>query len=92
MSTLKKLEKGDSVILCAFTGMKMAKYQIAESDSKTITVEKKDGKLLIFDRETGKQKNVDKGKERYACSIVPDDGTYNPPNSAARRKKKKAKK
>lgn len=89
MDTLKKLEKGDSVILCAFTGMKMAKYAISEADDKTITVKKKDGKLLIFDKETGKQKNVAKGKERYACSIVPDDGTYSPPNSANRRKKSK---
>lgn len=91
MSTLQKLEKGDSVILCAFTGMKMAKYEIISTDDKTITIEKKNGQQLVFDKGTGKQKNVAKGKERYACSIIIDDGTYNPPNSAARRKKKSKK-
>lgn len=88
-NTLQDLKKGDKVILCAFTGMKMAVYEIKAADAKTITIEKKNGTELQFSRKNGKQLHVAAGKERYACSVIPDDGSYNPPNSAKRRGKKK---
>lgn len=89
MKTLQEVTKGDSVILCAFTGMKMARCTIVEEDKKTITIQKKNGSLLVFNRKTGKQENIAPEKERYANSVIPDDGSYTPPNSAKKSKKEK---
>ena len=41
---------------------------------------------MVFSRKSGKQTNVEEGKERYANSIMEDDGSYVPPQ----RKKKAA--
>lgn len=84
--SLKDVKKGDSVILKGFTGIKLGVFEVAKATEKTITLEKKDGTLMIFSRKSGKQTNVEEGKERYANSIMEDDGSYVPPQ----RKKKAA--
>ena len=57
-----------------------------KATEKTITLEKRDGTLMTFSRKSGKQTNVEEGKERYANSIMEDDGSY----VAPQRKKKAA--
>lgn len=84
--SLKDVKKGDSVILKGFTGIKLGVFEAVKATENTITLEKKDGTLMVFSRKSGKQTNVEEGKERYANSIMEDDGSYVPPQ----RKKKAA--
>ena len=87
---LTGIKKGNTVILCGFTGMKLGVYKVTAATKKTITIEKKDGTEVEFDRKTGKQLDVEEGKERYANFIMEDDGSYVPP--ARKKKDKPAKK
>lgn len=73
------VEKGDKVILKGFTGVKLGVFEVAKATDKTVTVMKKDGSKMIFSKKTGKQTNVEEGKERYANSIMEDDGSYTAP-------------
>ena len=86
--SLKDVKKGDNVILCGFTGIKLGVFEVTKTSEKSISITKKDGSILTFSRKTGKQTNVEEGKERYANSIMEDDGSYTP----LRRKKKAEKK
>ena len=92
--SLKSIKKGDSVIIKGFTGIKLGVFTVAKATDKTITVEKKDGNLMIFSKKDGKQTNVEDGKEKYANTVMEDDGSYVKPNSGKRKKtdKKPAKK
>ena len=92
--SLKSIKKGDSVIVKGFTGIKLGVFTVAKATDKTITVEKKDGSLMIFSKKDGKQTNVEDGKEKYANTVMEDDGAYVKPNSGKRKKadKKPAKK
>lgn len=91
---LTGIKKGNTVILCGFTGMKLGVYKVTSADKKTITIEKKDGTEVSFDRKTGKQLDVEEGKEKYANFIIEDDGSYVAPTRKKKDKpstKKKAK-
>ena len=85
--SLKSIEKGDSVIVKGFTGIKLGVFKVAKATEKTITVEKKDGSLMIFSKKDGKQTNVEEGKERYANSVMEDDGSYVQPHRGKKTKK-----
>lgn len=87
-----ELKKGEKVILKGFTGIKLGVFEVASTTKKTITVLKKNGDEMVFDRKTGKQVNVEEGKERYANSIMEDDGSFVAPStvSAKRKSTKKA--
>lgn len=78
------LNKGDKVIVKGFTGIKLGVFEIASATKKTLTVLKKNGDELIFDRKTGKQINVEEGKEKYANSIIEDDGSFVAPTRKAK--------
>lgn len=82
-----EMKKGDKVILKGFTGIKLGLFEVAAVTKKTITVMKKNGEEMIFDRKTGKQVNVEEGKERYANSIMEDDGSYVAPTTRKKTKK-----
>lgn len=86
-----KVKKGDSVILKGFTGIKLGVFQVVSATKKTVTINKKNGDELVFDRATGKQLNVEEGKEKYANSIMEDDGSYVAPSTAGAKRKKAAK-
>ena len=86
-----KVKKGDSVILKGFTGIKLGVFQVVSATKKTVTLNKKNGDEMIFDRATGKQLNVEEGKEKYANSIMEDDGSYVAPSTAGAKRKKAAK-
>ena len=85
-------KKGDKVIVKGFTGIKLGVFEVASVTKKTITVNKKNGDEMIFDRKTGRQVNVEEGKERYANSVMEDDGSFVAPSTRGASKKKAAKK
>ena len=85
--SLKSIKKGDSVIVKGFTGIKLGVFTVAKATEKSITVEKKDGSLMIFSKKDGKQTNVEEGKERYANSVMEDDGSYVQPHRGKKTKK-----
>lgn len=87
-----ELKKGDKVILKGFTGIKLGVFEIAAATKKTVTVTKKNGDEMIFDRKTGRQVNVEEGKEKYANSIIEDDGSFVAPATRGASRKKAAKK
>ena len=89
---LKSIKKGDSVIVKGFTGIKLGVFEVAKATEKTITVEKKDGSLMIFSKKDGKQTNVEEGKEKYANSVMEDDGSYERPKTGRKKKAKKPEK
>lgn len=83
------VSKGDTVILKGFTGIKLGVFEVAKATEKSITIKKKDGSLMIFSKKDGRQTNVEEGKEKYANSVMENDGSYVKPNSGGRKKKKK---
>ena len=87
-----ELKKGDKVILKGFTGIKLGVFEIAAATKKTVTIVKKNGDEMIFDRKTGRQVNVEEGKEKYANSIIEDDGSFVAPATRGASRKKAAKK
>ena len=86
-----ELKKGDKVILKGFTGIKLGVFEVTAASKKTLTITKANGEELVFDRKTCKQINVEEGKERYANSIMEDDGSYVKPNPHKGKKKAAAK-
>lgn len=87
-----EVKKGETVIVKGFTGIKLGVFEVAAADKKTVTVMKKNGDEMVFDRKTGKQINVAEGKEKYANSIMEDDGSYVAPSTKKVSKKKSVKK
>lgn len=89
-----ELKKGSKVILKGFTGIKLGVFEVASATKKTVTIFKKNGTEMVFDKNTGKQLNVEEGKERYANSIMEDDGSYIAPSTrgAAKKTEKKVSK
>lgn len=86
-----EVKKGEKVIVKGFTGIKLGVFEVEKADKKTVTVLKKNGDEMVFDRKTGKQVNVAEGKEKYANSIMEDDGSYVAPSTKKVSKKKAAK-
>lgn len=82
-----EMKKGEKVILKGFTGIKLGVFPVESTTKKTITVLKKNGDEMVFDRKTGKQINVYEGKEKYANSIIPDDGSFVAPSTAGAKRK-----
>ena len=85
-------KKGDKVIMKGFTGIKLGVFEVASATKKTITVNKKNGDEMIFDRKTGRQVNVEEGKEKYANSVMEDDGSFVAPSTRGASRKAAAKK
>lgn len=69
-------KKGEKVIVKGFTGIKLGVFEVTGTTKKTISVTKRSGEEMIFDRKTGKQTNVEEGKEKYANTAMDDDGSY----------------
>lgn len=81
------VNKGDKVILKGFTGIKLGVFEVEKVTEKSVVVLKTNGEKMVFSKKTGVQTNVEEGKEKYANSIMEDDGSYVRPQ-----RKKKAKK
>lgn len=69
-------KKGEKVIVKGFTGIKLGVFEVTGTTKKTISVTKRNGDEMIFDRKTGKQTNIEEGKEKYANTAIDDDGSY----------------
>ena len=82
-----EVKKGDKVILKGFTGIKLGVFEVQSVTKKTLTIVKRNGDELIFDKKTGKQVNTAEGKEKYANSVMEDDGSYVAPSTKGRAKK-----
>lgn len=85
-----EVKKGDKVILKGFTGVKLGLFEVDSATKKTVTVIKRNGDEMVFDRKTGRQINVEEGKERYANFLMEDDGSYVAPATRGASKRKKA--
>lgn len=85
-------KKGDKIIVKVFTGMKAGVFTVDSADKKTVTVQAKNGKELIFDRKTGRQINTPEGREKYANTAIDDDGSYVAPSTRGAARKKATKK
>lgn len=85
-----EVKKGDKVILKGFTGVKLGLFEVNSATKKTVTVIKRNGDEMVFDRKTGRQINVEEGKERYANFLMEDDGSYVAPATRGASKRKKA--
>lgn len=86
---IAKAKKGDTVILCAFTGMKIGVKEVVAADKTTVTIGTDKGEL-VFDRKTAKQIEPKPKAPRFANSIIPNDGSYTAP--VRKKKAKPAKK
>lgn len=87
---LKTLKKGTTVILCAFTGMKLGVKEIIAADKTTVTIETNNGEA-VFDRKTGKQIDPEPKAERFANYLTEDDGSFVPPTRKPKAKKAESK-
>jgi len=76
MKNITEMKKGNTAIVCGFTGIKLGVFVVEAATDKSITIMKKDGNKMIFSKKTGKQTNVEEGKEKYANKITIDDGSY----------------
>lgn len=85
---LKTLKKGSTVIVCAFTGMKLGVREIIAADKSTVTIENKTGEA-VFDRKTGKQIDPEPKAERFANYLIEDDGSFVPPTHKSKDSGKK---
>lgn len=86
---IAKVKKGDTVIMQAFTGMKLGVKEVVAADKTTVTVATNNGEV-VFNRKTGKQIEPEPKAERFASSIIPDDGSYVAPQRKKKSKPAKA--
>lgn len=86
-----EVKKGDKVIVKGFTGIKLGVFEVESVTKKTLTVLKKNGDEMVFDKKTGKQINIEEGKEKYANSVMEDDGSFVAPSTKGATRKKAAK-
>lgn len=86
-----EVKKGDKVIVKGFTGIKLGVFEVESATKKTLTVLKKNGDEMVFDKKTGKQINIEEGKEKYANSVMEDDGSFVAPSTKGATRKKAAK-
>lgn len=90
-TSLAKVKKGDTVMLCMFTGLRAGPKEVIACDSKTITIDRKKKGEAVFDRKTGKLIKPKPDNDRYASYIEEDDGTFvHPMHKDKKSKSKKA--
>lgn len=86
--SLATVKKGDTVILCMFTGVQVAVKEVTAATKTSISVETWHGEVK-FSRKTGKQILPEPKNQRFANFIIEDDGSFVP--LSERRAKAKAK-
>lgn len=86
--SLANLKKGDTVILHMFTGIAVGVKEVLAADKTTVTLETRVGKAK-FSKKTGKQVEPKAKSERFANYITEDDGSYQPAEKSAPKKKSK---
>lgn len=86
--SLNNLKKGDTVILHMFTGVAVGVKEVLAADKTTVTLETRIGKAK-FSKKTGKQIEPQAKSERFANYITEDDGSYQPAEKTASKKKTK---
>lgn len=88
--SLTNIKKGDTVIMHMFTGIAVSNPKVVSADKATITVIRGyDGSEIKFSRKTGKQIEPKPKNDRFANFITEDDGSFQPGNKSAGKKKAK---
>lgn len=82
-------KKGEKVYMYGFTGMFLGEFEVTGSTKTTVSITKKNGTVIDFDRETGKQLNVE--NERFASSVS-DEARPKKEKAVAKASTKKAEK
>jgi preprotein translocase subunit YajC len=85
---MSKIEKGSKVILCGFTGIKLGVFEVSKATKDTIEITKVNGDVLTFNAKTLVQTGLPEGKQKYANSIMEDDGSYVKPVRKAKKASK----
>lgn len=75
--SLATVKKGDTVILCMFTGVQVAVKEVTAATKTSISVETWHGEIK-FSRKTGKQILPEPKNQRFANFIIEDDGSFVP--------------
>lgn len=70
MTSLMGIKKGEKVTLLGFTGIVLSQMEVVAATKTTLTLLKKDGTELMFNKKDGTQINVVEGKEKYANKVV----------------------
>lgn len=66
------MKKGSIVVMLGFTGMLLGEQEVSAATKDTLTILKKNGDELVFDKKTGLQLNANNAK--YANKVVhPED-------------------
>lgn len=92
MSTLAKVKKGETVMLCVFTGMKIGPKEVTACTKKTVTIHHNSKGDMTFDRETGALIKPLPNNPKFASFITEDDGTFvRPSRKGSKNKPKKIK-
>lgn len=76
MSTLAKVKKGETVMLCVFTGMKIGPKEVTACDKSTITIHHNGKGDMTFERNTGKLIKPLPKNPKFSSFILEDDGTF----------------
>lgn len=76
MSTLAKVKKGETVMLCVFTGMKIGPKEVVACDKSTITIHHNGKGDMVFNRKDGKLIKPLPNNPKFASFIMEDDGTF----------------
>lgn len=92
MANLASVKKGDTVAVVGFTGIRLSDSVVVAATKTTITLNKKNGDEMVFDRKTGEQTNMDEGKEKYANKIMSVEDAPTNKDRAKRKKKNEVKK
>lgn len=83
---LATIKKGDIVALVGFTGIRLSDQAVTAATKTELSLTKKDGTVMVFDRKTGVQKDMAEGKEKYANKIMDPEEA---PENKVRSKKSK---
>lgn len=89
MSTLAKVKKGETVMLCVFTGMKIGPKEVTACDKSTITINHRKKGDMTFERKTGKLIRPLPENPKFSSFIEEDDGTFVRPKRKGNKNKAK---
>lgn len=76
MATLAAAKKGETVMLCVFTGMKIGPKVVTAANKSTLTIHHNSKGDMTFDRKTGKLIKPLPNNPKFASFITDDDGTF----------------
>lgn len=92
MATLAAAKKGETVMLCVFSGMKIGPKVVTAATKSTLTIHHNSKGDMTFDRKTGKLIKPLPDNPKFASYIMDDDGTFVKPTRKGCKNKTKPRK